>query len=88
MKCRGDNENNGPKEAKLDNIIYNYGGVEAICVSGPNTPNHVMKAYRELCKLRHKRGEFFDSDPLWSSEQIDDETKDCINNVLVLFKAY
>ena len=42
------NNNNGPKEAKLDDIICNYSGVEAICVSGPNTPNHVMKAYREL----------------------------------------
>ena len=81
MKRRGDDdENSGPKEAKLDDIIYNYGGVEAIRVSGPNTPNHVMKAYRELCELRHKRGEFFDSDPLCSSEQIDNETKDCINN--------
>ena len=81
MKRRGDDdENNGPKEAKLDDIIYNYSGVEAIRVSGPNTPNHVMKAYRELCELRHKRGEFFDSDPLCSSEQIDNETKDCINN--------
>ena len=83
MKRRGDDEkqqNNGPKKAKLDDIIYNYGGVEAICVSGPNTPNHMMKAYRELCELRHKRGEFFDSDPLCSSEQIDNETKDCINN--------
>ena len=59
MKHRGDDDkNNGPKEAKLDDIIYNYGGVEAIHVSGPNTPNHVMKAYRELCELRHKRGDF------------------------------
>ena len=49
-------------------------------MSGPNTPNHVMKAYRELCELCHKRGEFFDSDLLCSSEQIDNETKDCINN--------
>ena len=85
MKRREDDndekqQNNGPKEAKLDNIIYNYGGVETICVSGPNTPNHVMKAYRELCELRHKRGEFFYSDLLRSSEQIDNETKDCINN--------
>ena len=41
MKRRGDDEkqqNNGPKEAKLDDIIYNYGGVEAIRMSGPNTP--------------------------------------------------
>ena len=68
MKCRGDDKNSGPKEVKLDDIIYNYGGVEAICVSGPNTPNHVMKAYRELCELHHKCGEFFDSDPLCSSE--------------------
>ena len=72
--------NNGPKEVKLDDIIYNYDGVEAIHMSGPNTPNHVMKAYRELCKLCHKRGKFFESDPLRSSEQIDKETKDCINN--------
>ena len=70
MKRRGDDENNGPKEAKLDDIIYNYGGVEAIRVSGPNTPNHVMKAYRELCELHHKRGEFFDSGPLCFSEQL------------------
>ena len=53
------NNNNGPKEVKLDDIIYNYGGVEAIRMSGPNTANHVMKAYRELCELRHKCGEFF-----------------------------
>ena len=39
------------------------------------------KSYdRELCELRHKRGKFFESDPLCSSEQIDKETKDCINN--------
>ena len=84
MKCsRGEddeNNNNGPKEVKLDDIIYNYSGVEAIRVSGPNTPNYVMKAYRELCELHHKCGEFFDSDLLCSSEQIDNETKDCINN--------
>ena len=49
-------------------------------MSGPNTPNHLMKAYRELCELNHKRGEFFESDPLCSSEQIDNETKDFINN--------
>ena len=73
-------QNNGSKEAKSDDIIYNYGGVEAIRMSGPNTPKYVIKAYRELCELRHKCGKFFESDPLCSSEQIDKETKDCINN--------
>ena len=54
-------------------------------MSGPNTPHHVMKAYRELCELSHKRGEFFESDPLCSSEQIDSETKDFINNECFTF---
>ena len=41
--------NDGPKEAKLDDIIYDFGGKEAICLSGLNTPLHVLCAYKELC---------------------------------------
>ena len=43
--------NNGPREAQLDDIVYGYGGEETICRSGPDTPVHVLCAYKELCLL-------------------------------------
>ena len=43
--------NDGPREARLDDIVYGYGGEEAICRSGPDTPVHVLRAYKELCLL-------------------------------------
>ena len=44
--------NDGPKEAQLHDIIYGYGGEEAIKQSGENTPKHVLDAYKEWCILR------------------------------------
>ena len=41
----------GPREAQLDDIMYGYGGEEAICRSGPDTPVHVLHTYKELCLL-------------------------------------
>ena len=57
--------NDGSKEAKLDDIIYGFGGEEAICLSGSNTPLHVLHAYKELCDLHHKRGDVTENDLLF-----------------------
>ena len=43
--------NDGPREARLDDIMCGYGGEEAICQSGPDTPVHILHAYKELCLL-------------------------------------
>ena len=43
--------NDGPREARLDDIVYGYGGEEAIHQSGPDTPVHILCAYKELCLL-------------------------------------
>ena len=44
--------NDDPREARLDDIMYGYGGEEAIHRSGPDTPVDVLHAYKELCLLR------------------------------------
>ena len=74
--------NDGPKEAKLDDIIYSFGGEEAICLSGSNTPFHVLRAYKELCDLRHKHGDVIEND---SSHQNDLTTISSINNECFIF---
>ena len=72
--------NDGPKEAKLDDIVYGFGGEEAICLSGSNTPLHVLRAYKELCDLRHKRGDVIENNLLFNSRQNDLMTILSINN--------
>ena len=42
---------NTSREAKLDEVLYNYGGVEAIRLSGSNTPQHILQTFKELCDL-------------------------------------
>ena len=40
------------KEASLDNIVHSYGGLDAIRLSGDNTPSHMVTAYKELNNIR------------------------------------
>ena len=72
--------NDGSREAKLDDIVYGFGGEEAICLSASNTPLHVLRAYKELCDLRHKCGEIIENDcVLFNSHQNDLTTISSIN---------
>ena len=41
--------------------MYGYGGEEAIHQSGPDTPVHILNAYKELCLLRRQRGDIINS---------------------------
>ena len=78
--------NDGPKEAKLDDIIYGFGSKEAIHLSGSNTPLHVLRAYKELCDLRHKHGDVIENDSLFNSCQNDLTTILSINNECFIFR--
>ena len=40
------------KEASLDDIVHSYGGLDAIRLSGDNTPSHLVTAYKELNNIR------------------------------------
>ena len=40
------------KEASLDDIVHSYGALDAICLSGDNTPSHMVTAYKELNNIR------------------------------------
>ena len=40
------------KEVSLDDIVHSYGGLDAIRLSGDNTPSHVVTAYKELNNIR------------------------------------
>ena len=40
------------KEVSLDDIVHSYGGLNAIRLSGDNTPSHVVTAYKELNNIR------------------------------------
>ena len=40
------------KEASLDDIVHSYGGLDAIRLSGDNTPSHMVTAYKELNNIR------------------------------------
>ena len=78
--------NDGPKEAKLDDIVYGFDGEEAIHLSGSNTPLHVLRAYKELCDLRHKCGDVIENDSLlFNSRQNDLTTISSINNECFIF---
>ena len=48
-------------EAFLDNIVYSYGGIQAIKITGDNTPSHVIDAYKELLNVRRSHGELDES---------------------------
>ena len=39
-------------EAKLGEVFYDYGGVEAIRLSRSNTPQHILHTFKEWCDLR------------------------------------
>ena len=77
--------NDGPKEAKLDDIIYGFGSEEAIHLSGSNTPLHVLCAYKRLCDLCHKCGDVIENDSLFNSCQNDLTTISSINNECFIF---
>ena len=77
--------NDGPKEAKLDDIVYGFGGEEAIRLSGSNTPLHVLCAYKALCDLRHKRGDVIENNLLFNGRQNDLMTISSINNECFIF---
>ena len=78
--------NDGPREAKLDDIVYSFGSEEAICLSGSNTPLHVLRASKELCDLHHKRGDVIENDcVLFDSHQNDLTTISSINNECFVF---
>ena len=44
-------------EVELVDIIYHYGGEQAIESTGENTLLDVLRAYEELRKLTHEKGE-------------------------------
>ena len=48
-------------EALLDDIVHSYGGIQAIKMTGDNTPSHVIDAYKELLNMRRSHGEFDES---------------------------
>ena len=78
--------NDGPREAKLDDIVYGFGSEEAIRLSGSNTPLHVLRASKELCDLHHKRGDVIENDcVLFDSHQNDLTTISYINNECFVF---
>ena len=69
------------KEAKLDDIVHDFGGKEAISLCGKNTTIHVLRAYKELCFFRPKRGDIINSGGLINEEEeIDLNTIKLINN--------
>ena len=45
-------------EMELNDIVYRYGGEEAIRMSAMTTPDHVLDAYTQLGRLRQQRGEY------------------------------
>ena len=69
------------KEAKLDDIVHDFGGEEAIRLCGKNTPIHVLRAYKELCFFKQQRGDVINSGGLINDEEeIDLNTIKLINN--------
>ena len=49
---------NASRKAKLDEVLYDYEGVEAIRLSRSNTPQHILQTCKEWCDLRHRKGDF------------------------------
>ena len=56
--------------------MHSYGGIQAIKMTGDNTPSHVINAYKELLNLRRSRGEF---DELFNLSECDLATMKSIN---------
>ena len=69
-------------EASLDDIVHRYGGIQAIKMTGDNTPRHVIDAYKELLNLRRSRGEF---DELFNLSECDLATTKSINKDIFRF---
>ena len=72
------------KEASLDDIVHSYGGLDAIHLSGDNTPSHVVTAYKELNNIRRLHGEDIE-DELFDFEQCDSNTIKLINKDIFFF---
>ena len=78
--------NDGPREAQLDNIVYGYGGEEAISQSGPDTPVHILCPYKELCLLQRRHGDVINSSISFiDNDEYDSVTINLINNECVQF---
>ena len=73
------------KEASLDDIVHSYGGLDAICLSGDNTPSHVVTAYKELDNIRRLHGEDIAEDELFDFQQCDSNTIKLINKDIFCF---
>ena len=58
----------------MDDIVHSYGGLDAIHLSGDNTPSHVVTAYKELNSIRRLCGEDIVEDELFDFEQCDSNT--------------
>ena len=51
-----------------------------MCRSGPDTPVHVLRAYKELCLLRRRRGDVINSSFRDNDGKYDKVTIHLINN--------
>ena len=69
-------------EASLDNIVHSYGRIQAIKMTGDNTPSHVIDAYKELLNVRRSRGEFDES---FNLSECDLATTKSINKMFFIF---
>ena len=49
-------------EMELNDIVYRYGGEEAIRLIAMTTPNHILDAYTQLGRLRQQRGDEYHYD--------------------------
>ena len=70
---------NASREAKLDEVLYDYGGVEAIRLSRSNMPQHILQTFKEWCNLHQQKGDFV---PLLQGirrDEINDVTINSIN---------
>ena len=63
-------------EASLDDIVHSYGGIQAIKMTGDNTPSHMIDAYKGLLNMRRSCGEF---DELFNLSECDLATTKSIN---------
>ena len=73
------------KEASLDDIVHSYGGLDAIRLSGDNTPSHVVTAYKELNNIRRLHGEDIVEDELFDFQQCHSNTIKLINKDIFFF---
>ena len=69
-------------EASFDDIVHSYGGIQAIKMTGDNTPSHVIDAYKELLNMRRSHGEF---DELFNLSECDLATTKSINRDVFRF---